>query len=245
MKGKLMFPDIGIVICGIDNGRQFVSCPYVEVIQESGGLPLIIPYTKSSEDFKRYLAVCDGFLFCGGNDVTPLLFDEELLTEKGITDWSLDVFHLEFMKFVLDSKLPTLAICRGMQVMNLALGGNIYQDLTLLEHAHLNHSQASQKRSDPSHKITISKSSLLYGSCGSSALVNSFHHQCVNSLGSGLRITAVASDGVIEAIEFPSHPFALGVQWHPECMYKTNASMQNLFLQFIDAAKKAKNITLI
>lgn len=240
-----MIPVIGIVVCGIENQRQFVSCPYVDAIGHSGGLPMLIPYTDIDDDRRKYLSICDGFLFCGGNDVNPLLFGEELLTEKGSTDWNLDQFHMDFMSLVIQRNLPVLGICRGMQILNLALGGSIYQDLNLMESPHLNHMQCSRSRSDVSHKITISPNSLLFDCCSNSSLVNSFHHQCVKTLGKGLRMTAIASDGVIEAIELTSHSFALGVQWHPECMLDTVPAMQNIFFQFVETSKNAKNIDLL
>ncbi len=235
-----MTPIIGIVICGIENQRQFISYSYINAIEKSGGLPILIPVTSSTQLWTEYLSFCNGFLFCGGNDISPILFGEELLTEKGTTDLKTDIFHIEFMKLVLNSDLPVLGICRGMQVMNVALGGDIYQDLSLLPTSHINHSQLSQNRLDVSHKIHISNESLLYSLCGSEIWVNSFHHQCVKKLGHGLHASASATDNIIEAIEILSHPFALGVQWHPECMYDSDTIMQKLFFHFIEISKKHK-----
>ena len=249
-----MLPVIGILFCGFDKNRQFVTHSYVEAISESGGIPLVIPYSSrtqkentlsASELFQKYFEICDGFLFCGGHDVSPLLFGEELLTSHGHTDWKSDSFHILFMKKLLSLNIPLLSICRGMQIMNVALGGTIYQDISLRPKPSLNHMQSSMDRSDICHKISVQKSSMLYNFCGDLTHVNSFHHQCIKDPGTGISEAAVASDGIIEAIELSSHPFALGVQWHPECMFQTNTSMQKLFSAFINAAKKSKDLFFI
>ena len=231
-----MNPKIGIVICGFEKNRQFVPSPYIQAIAASGGIPFLIPFTPDPELDISYLSAFEGFLFCGGDDVSPPLYGEELLTTAGSTDWEIDVFHLRLMQMVLDSKLPVLGICRGMQVMNLALGGTIYQDLSLRNNFTLNHVQNSRKRSDVSHLVSLTSNSLLCEFLPESFHVNSFHHQCIKTLGSDLRISATASDGVIEAIEHTEAKFALGVQWHPECMYETSSDMRALFSRFIKNA---------
>lgn len=240
-----MKPLIGIVYCGFTDQKMFVSAPYVEAIDISGGIPIIIPYTPIFNNIASYINFCDGFLFCGGDDITPLLFGEELLTNRGKTDQKTDVFHLNLMRQILHSGLPLLGICRGMQVLNLALGGTIYQDISLRPRKSLNHMQLSCDRSDICHKITLSEDSMLYKFCGKYFDVNSFHHQCIKNLGKDMKLAAVASDGVIEAIESSSHPFVLGVQWHPECMLGQDIPMQHLFLDFIKKSEQAKNISII
>lgn len=235
-----MTPVIGIVFCGFTENRQFVSHAYVEAISDSGGTPIIIPYSSSKNHFACYSSICDGILFCGGGDISPLLFDEELLTPKGTTDWKTDSFHLNFMKEILKKSIPVLCICRGMQVMNLALGGTIFQDISLRCETALIHMQSSHNRSDPCHKINIIPNSMLYSISNNFSVVNSFHHQCIHELGKNLQISALSSDGVIEAIEIPNHPFALGLQWHPECMYQTNPEMKKIFSKFIEKSKSTK-----
>lgn len=237
-----MNPVIGILFCGFYKDRQFVTSPYVEAISEAGGIPIVIPYHDNNEYFSGYFRLCNGFLFCGGGDISPLLFGEDLITEKGSTDWKSDNFHISFMKQVLTRKIPVLGICRGMQVLNLALGGTIYQDISLRPEQSLNHMQLSSDRSDVSHRLLISKSSMLHKICGNIRAVNSFHHQCIHSLGETLTASASAPDGIIEAIESSAFPFAIGLQWHPECMYFHNESMKNLFLSFVETSKKAGHI---
>lgn len=164
------------------------------------------------------------------------------MTEKGTTDWKTDIFHIRFMQQALSFKLPILGICRGMQILNLALGGTIYQDLSLRPEKSLNHMQLSLDRSDVCHRLSISNSSLLCKICGETMDVNSFHHQCINTLGDTLKTAAIAPDGVIEAVESSVFPFAVGVQWHPECMYHVSEPMKNLFLLFVRASKKERHI---
>ena len=234
-----MKPVIGIVICGFMKNRQFIPDPYIQAISSAGAIPVLIPYTSDPENDHFYLSLCDGFLFCGGDDITPLLYKEELLTNEGSSDWEIDVFHLRLMQLVLDSRLPVLGICRGMQVMNLALGGTLYQDLSLRNNFTLNHMQISRNRSDISHSVSLTSDSLLCDFFPEFFYVNSFHHQCIKTPGSNIRILATASDGVVEAIEYTCSKFAVGVQWHPECMYQGSSDMQKLFSFFIENAARS------
>lgn len=239
-----MTPIIGIVSCGFMDERQFVTDIYIQTIEEAGGIPIVIPCISTPASYCSYTNICDGFLFCGGDDITPWLFGEELVTEYGKTDTQTDMFHLSFMKHILSTKLPILGICRGMQLLNIALGGSIYQDIKLRCELSINHKQLSFSRSDVSHKVIFSKNSTLYNICGASEYTNTFHHQCIKTLGQDLRITGITSDGVVEALESVVHPFAIGVQWHPECMYESFSSMRNLFSEFIQFSSNAKIIQL-
>lgn len=239
-----MNPIIGIVSCGYMDNRQFVSQPYIHAVEESGGIPILLPCTTREDFYSRYTGMCDGFLFCGGDDITPWLFGEELLTDNGTTDTRTDLFHLSLMKHVLSVKLPILAVCRGMQILNIAMGGTIYQDIILRTNPSLNHMQISQSREDVSHRVIFSSNSMLYNICGEYAYTNSYHHQCLKAVSENLRITGITSDGVIESVESAVHPFVIGTQWHPECMYDTSPSMQNLFRCFIKFSKNAKIIHL-
>jgi putative glutamine amidotransferase len=230
---SLMKPKIGVVVCGLMNDRQFVTNTYIQSIRYSGGLPLILPLIRSDSAISEYVETCDGFLFCGGNDITPLLFGEEPKNGIGKTDLTLDLFQIRLMKAVLTTRKPMLAICRGMQVYNVACGGTVYQDISLQPGTPLNHMQNSYSRSEVSHKITIAPETQLRRYIGSSLDVNSYHHQSVGELGEALIVSATASDGTVEAIEMPNHPFAIGVQWHPECMYRTSTEMRELFSEFV------------
>ncbi len=228
-----MKPKIGVVVCGLMDDRQFVTNTYIQSIRYSGGLPFILPLIRSDSVLQEYTAFCDGFLFCGGGDITPLLFGEEPRNGIGQTDITLDLFQIRLMKAVLNTNKPMFSICRGMQVYNVACGGTIYQDISLQPGRPLNHMQQSYSRAEVSHKINVDKNSQLRKYIGSHLEVNSYHHQTVGMLGKNLTACAHATDKTIEAIEMPSHPFAIGVQWHPECMYRTSPEMRELFSEFI------------
>ena len=228
-----MEPKIGIVVCGFTQNRQFVTNPYIQSIRYSKGLPLVLPLVRSDRIINEYVKLCDGFLFCGGEDITPLLFGEEPQNGNGKTDITVDLFQIRLMKRILSSRKPVLAICRGMQILNAACGGTIWQDMSLIPGKVLNHMQQSACRSEVSHRIRIEHGSRLKEYAGSCLYVNSFHHQAVNLPGKGVSVSARAQDGTIEAVEIASHPFAIGVQWHPECMYRTSSEMRALFHEFV------------
>ena len=126
-----MKPLIGIVVCGFMDNRQFVANPYIQSVRYSGGLPLILPLVRSDTLLDQYVSLCSGFLFCGGGDITPLLFGQEPQNGNGQTSITVDLFQIRLMKRVLASRKPVLAICRGMQVLSVACGGTIWQDLSL------------------------------------------------------------------------------------------------------------------
>ena len=231
----IMKPKIGIVVCGLHENRQFVTNAYIQSIRYAGGLPLIIPLVKSAPAIEDYVKLCDGFLFCGGADITPLLFGQEPVNGIGETNISLDIFQIRLMKQVLQKKKPVLAICRGMQILNVACGGTVLQDISLKSGDTLNHMQASDSRRDISHKVTIKRGTLLHRIAGNILYTNSFHHQALDRPGAGLTASAHTSDGTIEAVEMPDRPFVVGVQWHPEAMFRTSSAMRDLFHAFIRA----------
>lgn len=224
---------IGIVICGLTDNRQFVSDAYIQAVKAAGGLPIILPLVKSKETIAEYTKLCDGFLFCGGADITPLLFGCEPEKGLGTTDISLDLFQIRLMKSVLKTDKPVLAVCRGMQILNVACGGTIFQDIDLMKQDVLNHMQTSLSRRDISHKVTFTPKSKLHRLLGEFAYTNSFHHQAIHQVGETLTATGHTSDHVIEALEMPSHKFVVGVQWHPENMWRTDEHMMQLFQKFI------------
>ncbi|MEE1085577.1 MAG: gamma-glutamyl-gamma-aminobutyrate hydrolase family protein [Schaedlerella sp.] len=232
-----MKPKIGIVICGFIDQKQFVSNAYIQSVRYSGGIPVILPLVRSDELLQEYVNFCDGFLFCGGNDITPLLFGQEPQNGNGKTNITLDLFQIRLMKCILKTQKPVLSVCRGMQVFNVACNGTIFQDISLHTNSKINHMQQSDSREDLCHKIKTKSGSILRKYIGSCLYVNSFHHQAVDKIGQNISVSASSSDGIVEAIEMISHPFAIGVQWHPECMYRTSQEMRDLFTHFISHAK--------
>lgn len=232
-----MKPKIAIIVCGLSENRQFVTNSYVQAVRYSGGLPLIIPLVKSNIAIKEYISLCDGFLFCGGGDITPLLFGQEPVDKLGETNITLDIFQLRFMRHVLLSGKPVLAICRGMQLLNVACNGTICQDISLKQKDYINHMQQSSSRKDISHKVIMKSGTLLHRLIGKIVYTNSYHHQTIDLLGKGLIASAHTSDGLIEGIEQTDSPFAVGVQWHPEAMYRSTPAMRKLFSAFIHTSR--------
>lgn len=228
---------IGIVICGLENQRQYVSDSYIQAIKTVGGLPIVLPLIKSKSVITEYAELCDGFLFCGGGDITPLLFGQEPADNSGKTDISLDLYQIRLMKAVLETDKPVLAICRGMQVLNVACGGTIYQDMNLIDFETINHMQNSVSRRDISHKVIFEPDSFIQKLLGDFAYTNSYHHQAVDRLGKGLSVSGFTGDAIVEAIEMPSHTYVLGVQWHPENMLDCS-NMKQLFAALLRYARQ-------
>ncbi|MCQ2968815.1 MAG: gamma-glutamyl-gamma-aminobutyrate hydrolase family protein [Clostridium sp.] len=231
---------IGIVsTLFLDNNidRISVSSDYINAIEKSNGLPIIIPITSNLENIDTYINLCDGFLFTGGIDINPFFYKETPYKNLGEFNSKLDLFQLSLMKNIIDSKKPFLAICRGIQILNVACGGTLYQDFKQVPYHTVQHYQKSA-RYDPIHLINIKSNSTLYDLFGESLYVNSFHHQCINKLGHNLKISALAPDNVIEAIEIKNYKFGIGVQWHPEMMLINNDKMLYLFSELIETSYK-------
>lgn len=210
----------------------------MEAVISGGGLPILLPASDDNEVAASYLEYIDGLLVPGGGDVDPLRFGQEPRPESGAIFPERDQLEIQLIQAAQRRDLPVLGICRGMQVINIALGGDIYQDLKEVGSA-LKHMQEAP-RWYPTHSVRIEKGTLLAEAYPTAERrVNSFHHQAVKNLAPGLRASAWAPDGVIEAIESTKHRFLLGVQWHPECMWERDPCAQDLFLRFTKACMGA------
>lgn len=206
---------------------------YEDAIFKAGGIPILLPPTAHLEDTRAQLQLCQGLLLAGGDDINPILYDEEPSKVLGETHLLADIHHLTLAKLALELNLPILAICRGMQVLNIVKGGNVYQDLTEYPYDYLQHQQKAP-RYDVVHTVTTDKNCLLNELLGPSFPTNSFHHQVLNKLGQDIIATAWTKDLVIEGIELQNYPFAVGVQWHPEILLALSDSMLPLFKKFIE-----------
>ncbi len=171
-----------------------------------------------------------GLLLTGGTDVDPALYGETRHPETEEPDRERDDFECALLHQALDRDLPVLAICRGLQLMNVAMGGSLVQHLEPLEH----HRRRSADRSVPVHKVKVEPATLLESATGRTELsVNSRHHQAVNTVGRNLRISgADPEDGIVEALESPDHRFVLAVQWHPENQVTSDAAQLRIFQSF-------------
>lgn len=215
--------------------RYYVNNAYIEAVIKAGGMPFLIPYQPKDQIF-QLLNLCHGLLLPGGNDVDPNRYGQDPVNECGTIDPYCDELDLLAAGFALERDLPILAICRGLQVLNIALGGSLVQDIPSQITDPIKHKQEAPTWY-ATHDIAIQSASLLGNIWGNNlGKVNSFHHQSINKLGKGLRIVASASDGIVEAIESSKHTFVLGVQWHPELMVGHYPSAEHIFNQFIQAA---------
>jgi putative glutamine amidotransferase len=149
------------------------------------------------------------------------------------------------LKHVIDQGKPVLAICRGLQILNVAYGGTLYQDMSEIKESCIKHDQYSNT-SDPSHSIIIKEGTHLHSLYDNQALINSFHHQAIKDVASGFEVSSWAKDGVIEAIKKQGEQFVVGVQWHPEMMAKEHTSMLNLFKLFMEHVQQStkKKVTI-
>lgn len=214
-----MPPVIGITCSHeLENNRYFIPIAYVNALVAAGACPVLLPPMDTRLIIR--LNFLQGVVFSGGNDVDPVHFGEEPIPGNGEVSPDRDVFELALARMCLRENIPFLAICRGMQVVNIAAGGDIYQDIHTQAAKVLKHMQQSP-RWHASHGVEVKQSSLVqkaYG--GKLTRVNSFHHQAVRQVAPGFQVVATSQDGLVEAIESPEHPFAVGVQWHPEAMWQ-------------------------
>ncbi|WP_313526501.1 gamma-glutamyl-gamma-aminobutyrate hydrolase family protein [Anaerotignum sp.] len=211
------------------SNRYKVHEDYISAVKDAGGYPVLLFPESLIPTF------IDGIIFSGGGDIDPLLFNEEPLKQSGEISPLRDHFELALCTAALEKNIPLLGICRGMQVMNIALGGTIYQDVSVQTNSTLKHSQQAP-RPYGTHSIWVQENTLLSSLWQNKekTTVNSFHHQAVAQLGDGLQVCARSQDGLAEAIEHKTNSFVLGVQWHPEAM-KTE-EQKVLFSAFIKAA---------
>ena len=209
---------------------------YTDAVSAAGGTPVILPLTLSDEELQAVAGLFDGFLFTGGPDVNPLIFGEETRAGCGAVSSLRDDLELRLFPELVKADKPVLGICRGIQVMNIAMGGDIYQDICSQYSTTQQHSQAS-KSSVASHHICPQAGTLLWDILKKDRVaVNSHHHQAVRALGKGFQADAYAQDRLIEAISMPGKKFILGVQWHPEGLWKHDADSAAIFQAFIRAA---------
>lgn len=239
-------PIIGLTGNFSDNNCTLAE-GYYQSILKAGGVPVIIPPYDNAELLVQTLNQLDGILLTGGGDINPLFLGEEPIKQLGGINPRRDRQELLLTQLAADRQIPILGICRGIQVMNAAFGGTLYQDIhSQMKGTCIKHSQ-DLDRSYASHTIEIETDSLLHRLMGTTKLaVNSFHHQAVQETAPGFRVCARAIDGVIEAIESTEYKSILGVQWHPECFILNNDEcMMPLFhwlIQEANSFKEAKRL---
>lgn len=212
--------------------------PYIRAVRAAGGVPVLLPHGAPAEEWAALMHYLDGLILPGGEDVDPAVYRDERIQECGIVDRERDRLELGLARRAIESALPLLGICRGHQVLNVAQGGSLWQDIAAQLPTAQDHSCSHLEDAGLlAHNVRIKGGSLLAGVIGKEEIgTNSSHHQAIRTVGAGLVVTAWAPDGVIEGVELPGHPFAVGVQWHPERMCDRHPPMLRLFEALVEAA---------
>jgi putative glutamine amidotransferase len=228
-------PVIGITTYGRDErGRYTLPSEYVAAVERAGAVPILIPPVPAHAE--RYLALVDGIVLAGGGDLDPQLYGGDGHATIYNVDAQRDALELALARRIVEQRAPTLAICRGMQVLNVALGG------TLIEHLPAVVGEAVLHRAPPRdptpHPVQVKAGSRLAALAGVTECVPmSWHHQAIRQPAPGLEVVATAPDGTIEAVELKDHPWLIAVQWHPELTAEKDPAQQRLFDALVAAAK--------
>lgn len=217
---------------GEQPGHQYerVRAAYSWCVAESGGIPYILPTPGFDSDLiAMYLDFADGVIFSGGEDIHPSFYGEIVLEKCGAIDEKRDLFEIELLRGAFERGMPILGVCRGMQMIAVAFGGSLYQDLTYCQDAAAFHGGDWQDGGEMP-LVTLTPGTLLHEIIGVESLpVNCHHHQLVKTLGQSCRANAVSSDEMIEGIEAPGSPFVLGVHWHPERLALQDRNHRKVF----------------
>jgi putative glutamine amidotransferase len=210
---------------------------YVMALTAAGGAPILIPSDLDKSTCASVFKHLDGILFSGGGDIAVERFNGELHPKVADVDQERDEVELELLRLALQHKKPFLGICRGIQLINVGTGGTLYTDIRDQVPDAIKHDFSTGfPRNHRAHFIEVNPESRLAKLIGSTSVtVNSLHHQCIKEIGSGIEPVAYTPDGLIEALEIRDHPFAIGVQWHPECLSDLEP-MKRLFRYFVEAA---------
>lgn len=219
-----------------DVTRQYINAAYISAVEDAGAVPFIIPVSNDLEKTKKLIDLCDGLLFPGGEDIDPSYYGENPHKNLGEIRPEVDKFLFHSLLYALEQRKPALGICKGMQMMVVATGGSLYQDIySQREEETFLHCQ-SGRRTYGVHQVQIDKDSRLFQILETGQIAtNSMHHQSVRTLGKGLRLSAHTEDGIVEAVESLDGRL-IGVQWHPEEMVPESGAMKRLFKNLVQRA---------
>lgn len=212
-----------------------VADNYIRSVINVGGVPIVLPVVEDEDIIIAQLVGIDAIILSGGEDVSPNLYNEEMLAGCGDPRYHRDIYDIKLCKIAIKLGIPVLGICRGAQVINVALGGSLYQDLRYIDNLTIKHDNNTNQKL-LSHKIAVEPNSFLDQIYGSELWVNSFHHQAIRTLADGLNVSAKSTDGIIEAFEGNINNTKItGVQWHPEMLASVkDENMLKLFNFFIN-----------
>ena len=235
-------PVIGITAShDTEHDKLFINSVYLRAIRNAGGIPMIFPMEVTEDDLRDLVTLTDGVLFTGGDDIHPFLYGEETDAKCGNVSQPRDSMEMALVPLVMEFGKPIFGICRGIQILNTAMGGTLYQDIPSQFKSELSiaHRQPFAYKV-PSHTVDITPGTLLSRILGeehASIAVNSMHHQAIKDVAPGLEVCGYAPDKMIEAVYAPDYPFLLGVQWHPEHLTTSQPDAAKLFVAFVDACR--------
>ncbi len=234
-----MQPIIGIIGKTDENKKSEVNKDYVGAIEKSGGVPILLPYSKNADIISSYVRLCDGFMFVGGVDINPSYYGEKILNDTVSVCKERDEFDFAVIKEVFKTSKPILAICRGIQLVNVAMGGTLIQDIPAQTNSQIAHKQ-SEGRYEFSHYVVVAENSPLFDIAKTNKLrVNSFHHQAISQLAKGLYVMATSEDGIIiEAVCGVGDRYIRAYQWHAELLFDVDESARQIFREFVLASAK-------
>ena len=245
-------PVVGITsFCACEKEKKYtkIRCSYINAVYRANGTPIIIPPFDSTKKLKEYIDLIDALVLSGGEDVAPSSYGEDKVIELENINPDRDKWEISLFKAAYKAKIPILGICRGMQLINVALGGSLYQDIDHQLNCNFSHLpldlEKRKNREYVNHKVNIMENTLLNKILGTNQLnVNSHHHQAIKQTAKTLNIVAKSECGIIEAVENKSKPFLIGVQWHPEDLINNYSCFINLFSELVENAKirKEENI---
>ena len=217
----------------------FLRARYMKAIEDAGGIPVVLPLLSNRAGWRQVVSHVHGLLVTGsGSDLAPELYGERQRHKFARMSRERTTMELGIAKAAYRDGVPMLGICGGMQSLNVALGGTLYQDIAAQLKTPIDH-LPSYSATKTSHSVQVAPGSLLRRIAGKARMdVNSSHHQSIKKVAPNLVQTAVSPDGVVEAIEAPAHSFFLGVQWHPEFLYERDPIQRRLFTALVRAARK-------
>lgn len=232
-----MKPIIGVMPLWDDEKQSLWMLPgYFDGLVQAGGLPIMFPLCVDRGDIARLAAQCDAFLLSGGHDVSPSIYHEAPLDGLITACEPRDALEWEVLRLALEADKPVLGVCRGLQFINAALGGTLYQDLPLQHPSRVDHHQTAPY-DVPTHNVHLVEGSALRKCLGVEEIgVNSYHHQGIRALADGLEAMAVAPDGLVEAFRKTDARFLWAVQWHPEFSFRSDEHSRKILRAFVDAA---------
>lgn len=211
---------------------DFVPRPLVDGVIAAGGIPVGLP-NLPVDKVNQLIENLDGIIFPGGPDIDPSFMGQEPIPELGVTNRNRDLFEIALIRTAVAKKIPIFGICRGAEMIDVALGGTLYQDLGSQYSGKLIQHKQQAPGDQPTHFVRVDFNSRLYKSIGDNVFVNSRHHQAIKSVANGLKVVATASDGVIEAIENDDASIQ-AVQWHPENLWKKDSQQLTMLRNFAE-----------